>query len=85
MVNNSGTEMGVKLSRTNSQSKSSIYRKAKSLNKSCFESRVSAAKSSESTYFHQFLEIQCSYLCPNDLDESFLAKENSEFVIFTIM
>ena len=43
---------------------------------------MSAAKSSESIYFHQFLEIQCSYLCPNDLDESFLAKENSEFVIF---
>ena len=31
-------------------------------------------------YFDQFLEI--SYLCPNNLDNTFLANENSEFVIY---
>ena len=31
-------------------------------------------------YFDQFLEI--SYLCPNNLENTFLANENSEFVIY---
>ena len=44
--------------------------------------RVNTAKSSGSAYFHKFLEIKCSYLCPNDLDDSFLAQDNSEFTIF---
>jgi len=33
--------------------------------------RVNTVKSSGSAYFHKFLEIKCSYLCPNDLDDFF--------------
>ena len=36
--------------------------------------------SNRSVYFDQFLEI--SYLCPNNLENTFLANENSEFVIY---
>ena len=38
--------------------------------------------SNRSVYFDQFLEINCSYLSPNNLDDTFLSKENSEFVIY---
>ena len=38
--------------------------------------------SNRSVYFDQFLEINCSYLNPNNLDDTFLSKENSEFVIY---
>ena len=44
--------------------------------------RANIAKSSGFVYFHKFLEIRCSFLCPNDLDNSFLSRDNSEFVIF---
>ena len=44
--------------------------------------RANIAKSHSSIYFHKFLEIKCSYLCPNNLDNSFLSRDNSEFVIF---
>ena len=40
------------------------------------------SKSSKFKYNRQFLDINCSYLCPNDLEDSFLANENSEFVIY---
>ena len=46
-------------------------------------SHVNPPKSSNnSVYFDQFLEINCSYVCPNDLNNSFLANETSEFVIY---
>ena len=38
--------------------------------------------SNRSVYFDQFLEINCSYLNPNNLDDTFLSKENSEFVVY---
>ena len=44
--------------------------------------RANIAKSSGFVYFHKFLEIRCSFLCPNDLDNAFLSRDNSEFVIF---
>ena len=39
--------------------------------------RANIAKSHSSIYFHKFLEIKCSYLCPNDLGNSFLSRESS--------
>ena len=44
--------------------------------------KVRKAKSSKSVYFDQFLEINCSYLCPNDMDDNFMSRESSEFVAF---
>lgn len=51
-------------------------------NISCPKNRIKKAKSSKSVYFDQFLEIECSYLYPNELDDKYLAKDNSEFVAF---
>ena len=40
------------------------------------------SKSSQFNHYRQFLDIHCSYLCPNDLEDSFLANESSEFVVY---
>ena len=50
--------------------------------KTTLDLRSKIAKSYESVYYHKFLEIKCSYLYPNNLDNSFLSRDNSEFVIF---
>ena len=44
--------------------------------------KIKKAKSSKSVYFDKFLEIQCSYLNPNNLDDQFMSRDNSEFVAF---
>ena len=46
------------------------------------EDKVKKAKSSKSVYLDKFLEINCSYLNPNNLNDQFLARDNSEFVAF---
>ena len=69
-------------SRDTHSASSSITSDIAKQNKASFEIRKNTATSSESVYFHKFLEINCSYLCPNDLDDSFLARDNSEFIIF---
>ena len=48
----------------------------------CLRDRAKKAKSSKSVYFDQFLEIECSYLFPNELDDKYLSRNNSEFVAF---
>ena len=47
-----------------------------------FSNQNPPKSSNNSVYFDQFLEINCSYLCPNDLNNTFLANENSEFVVY---
>ena len=54
----------------------------KSKKKISLKEKSKIAKSTNSVYCHKFFDIQCSYLCPSDLNHAFLAGENSEFVVF---
>ena len=38
--------------------------------------------SNETVYFDQFLEVKCSYLCPKDLNDSYMSKSKSDFVVY---
>ena len=40
------------------------------------------SKPSRFQYYRQFLDLNCSYLCPNDLEDSFLSNDSSEFVVY---
>ena len=71
-VNNSDTTVSPNFATTSSQPTSPTISVNNNLH----------SKSSKFKYNRQFLDINCSYLCPNDLDDSFLANESSEFVIY---
>ena len=44
--------------------------------------KVKKAKfTNQTVYFDQFLEVKCAYLCPNNLDDTYMSKDNSEFVV----
>ena len=43
---------------------------------------ITHSTSSRFKYFRQFLDLNCSYLCPNDLEDTYLANDSSEFVVY---
>ena len=44
--------------------------------------RKKVKTSNETVYFDQFLEVKCSYLSPKDLNDSYMSKSNSDFVVY---
>ena len=57
----------VTLENSSSQDVDSTSKNAsEQLGTSSLPARANIAKSHDSIYFHKFLEIKCSYLCPND-------------------
>ena len=60
---------------------SAVYNKGRK-NTLSLDDKIKKAKSSKSVYFDKFLEIECSYLNPNNLNDQILFRDNSEFVAF---